>query len=220
MTRKKKWFPQDFIDEIFIVQIGAPSCFSMKEILSKQDSDPPQKQHSLIYSYNRAAKTYRHNQNNLWILYEARGKVKYIEGDGGGGKVKIKVKLISNFYTSVWDGVQFCQTVVCRLKRSRVTAERNAGMLFWWCRWRATISPRVLENSVSISCMLPLEPWTKTQHTITSNQTHCICFHTKKKNFQSEASSLKSCYSLLGISVCACVCIHSRVKVSKSVWIN
>ncbi|TNN56727.1 hypothetical protein EYF80_033072 [Liparis tanakae] len=24
--------------------------------------------------------------------------------------------------------------VVCRLKRSRVTAERNAGMLFWWCR--------------------------------------------------------------------------------------
>lgn len=138
-----------------------------------------------------------------------------------GGKVKIKVKLISNFYTSVWDGVQFRQTVVCRLKRSRVTAERNAGMLFWWCRWRATISPRVLENSVSISCMLPLEPWTKTQHTITSNQTHCICFHTKKKkNFQSEASSLKSCYSLLGISVCACVCIHSRVKVSKSVWIN
>lgn len=186
----------------------------------KAGAHPPQKQHSLIYSYNRAAETYRHNQNNLWILYEARGKVKYIEGDGGGGEVKIKVKLISNFYTSVWDGVQFCQTVVCRLKRSRVTAERNAGMLFWWCRWRATISPRVLENSVSISCMLPLEPWTKTQHTITSNQTHCICFHTKKKNFQSEASSLKSCYSLLGISVCACVCIHSRVKVSKSVWIN
>lgn len=33
---EKKWFPRDFIDEIFIVQIGAPSCFSMKEILSKQ----------------------------------------------------------------------------------------------------------------------------------------------------------------------------------------
>lgn len=54
--------------------------------------------------------------------------------------------------------LRYYQMVVCRLKRSRVTAERNAGMLFWWCRWRATISPRVLENSVSMSCMLPLEP--------------------------------------------------------------
>lgn len=35
--------------------------------------------------------------------------------------------------------------------------------------------------------------------------------HTQK-NFQSEASSLKSCCSLLGISVCACVCVcvHSQ----------
>lgn len=51
-----------------------------------------------------------------------------------------------------------CQTTVCRLNRSRVRAERKAGMLFWWCRWRSTISPSVLENSVSMSCIIPLAP--------------------------------------------------------------
>lgn len=83
-------------------------------------------------------------------------------------KEKTTTLNLSCILSSVVDE-QELQTVVCRLKRSRVTAERKAGMLFWWCKWRATISPRVLENSVSISCMVPLELWIKCKNKTANN---------------------------------------------------
>ena len=117
--------------------------------------------------------------STLWISYETREEKK---GKKESGKHrKLKPKLIPSYPTwqpCVWVGVRLLQNVVCRLKRSRVTAERKAGMLFWWCRWRATISPSVLENSVSISCMLPWEPCT---HTHTHTRSHQKTIHTIKQ---------------------------------------
>lgn len=101
-------------------------------------------------------------ENTVTFLTLCEYRMRQKEGEGESQKHgKLKPKPTEILHPRVGNGVEWLQTVVCRLKRSRVTAERNAGMLFWWCRWRATISPRVLENSVSMSCMLPLAPCTR-----------------------------------------------------------
>lgn len=97
------------------------------------------------------------------------------------------------------------QIVVCRLKRSRVTAERKAGMLFWWCRWRATISPRVLENSVSISCMVPLELWVKCKNK-NSQQSQTRFPSTATRTFEGKQDYLKLLSSEGNCQVCISVC--------------
>lgn len=109
--------------------------------------------------------------------------------------------------------------VVCLLKRSSVTAERNAGMLFWWCKWRSTISPRVLENSVSMSCILPLDPCTHRNKHPQALKT----FQTIRPDFSTTSISRGklskwnkitwSCHCLLGfvkcVYECVCVCVFT-----------